>query len=296
VPSSASATTGRAAPSTNGARLPRSERCSRSPPTLDKEIEDREDFSSSMILDNLTVLNLCEVEIIDQALCEIVDRELVAANTLSPGAVWCDDVVEHHLRITALGGSELPRRFAVYCRSCETAVHDETLQLRDSVCQHLRESLGRQEPATLARLARWTRFVQGVSIRASHGGPAPIRTRLEVVLRWTGDIVVRAFMDVEDAMGPWSAPRTHLAGQNRFSDIAEGEPTARTVRDLVLQAWAHELDEHFHIGDELMLNPHDELLAVKPVPRIVPCAHIEEQVQEDGLGSEHHINVTARQG
>lgn len=240
------------------------------------EIEDREDFSSAMILNNLAALDPCEVEIIDQVLCEIIDRELVGDDKLAPGAVWCDDVAEHHLRITALDGDELhSRRFAVYCMSCETAVHDEALQLRDSVCQHLRDSSGRQEPATLARLARWTRFVQGVSIRASHGGPAPIRTKLEVVLRWTGDIVVRAFMDVEDAMGPWSAPRAHLEGQNRFSAVVEGEPTARTVRDLVLQAWAHELDEHFHIGDELALDPHDEHLAVKPVPRIVPCAHIE---------------------
>jgi hypothetical protein len=241
-----------------------------------KEIEDRKGSSKVMALNNLAVLDPCEVKIIDQALCEIVDRELVNGDALSPGAVWCDDVAEHHLRITALGGDELhPRRFAVYCMSCETAVHDETLQLRDSVCQHLRDSLGKQGPAALSRLARWTRFVQGVSIRASHGGPAPIRTKLEVVLRWTGDIVVRAFMDVEDAMGPWSAPRTHLENQNRFSEVVEGEPTARTVRDLVLQAWAHELDEHFYIDDELALDPHDELRAVRSVPRIVPCAHIE---------------------
>jgi len=161
-----------------------------------------------MIFNNLAVLNPCEIETIDQALCKIVDRELVDGNKLSPGAVWCDDVATHHLRITALDGNELhPRRIAVCCRSCETAMPDETLQLRDLVCQHLRDSLGRQEPTTLARLARWTRFVQGVSIQASHGGPAPIRTRLEVVLRWTGDIVVRAFMDVEDAREPWSAPR-----------------------------------------------------------------------------------------
>jgi hypothetical protein len=84
-------------------------------------------------------------------------------------------------------------------------------------------------------------------------------------------------MDVEDATVPWSAPRTHLEGQsqNRFSEVVEGEPTARTVRDLVLQAWAHELDEHFYIGDELACDPHDELRAVRSVPRIVPCAHIE---------------------
>jgi hypothetical protein len=129
----------------------------------DKEIENREDFSSALILNNFAVPDLCEVEILDQALCEIVDRELVGDDKLSSGTVWCDDVAEHHLRITALGGDKLhPRRFAVYCMSCETAVHDESLQLRDSVCQHLRDSSGRQGHATLSRLARWTHFVQGV--------------------------------------------------------------------------------------------------------------------------------------
>jgi len=229
-----------------------------------------------MVLDNTVVLDPHEVEIIDQELCEIVDRELAAGNELSPGTTWCDDVAEHQFRITVLDTDGLhKRRFIIHCTSCETTMLDETCHLSDSVRRHLRDSLERHGPEILGRLVRWTRFVRRVAIRASHGGPAPIRTRLEVALRWTGDIVVRVFMDVEDAMGPWKAPPAHLRNQNRFSEVVEGEPTARGVRDLVLQAWAHELDEHFRVDDDLTLDPHADHLAVRPIPRIVPCAHIE---------------------
>lgn len=74
----------------------------------------------------------------------------------------------------------------------------------------------------------------------------------------------------------------------------EGEPTARAVRDLVLQAWAHELDKHFHIGDEQALDPHDELLAVNPVPDIVPCAHIEDKDQRKLLENAYLSEGTAQ--
>lgn len=206
-----------------------------------------------------------DAKIINQELYEIVDREL--ATDFSPGTTWCDDIAEHQFRITVLDTDDLSkRRFIVHCTSCETAMLDETRHPSDSVRRHLRDSLEKQKPEILGRLARWTRFVRRVSIRASHGGPAPIRTKLDVALRWTGEIVVRVFLDVEDAMEPW---KEDSGSQNRFSEVATGEPTARDVRDLVLRAWAHELDEHFRVDDDLVLDPHDSYLAINPPPRIV---------------------------
>lgn len=214
--------------------------------------------------------NSCAIEIVERALYGIVDRELVNGDGLSPGEVWRDDVAEHNLRVTALGGDDFhARRFAVYCRSCKIAVHDKTPHLRDAVCRHLRDSLTGLGFEAVSRLSRWTQFIQEVSSRASHGGPAPIRTTLEVAIRRKAEIVVRVFMSVENAMSPW---KTATATQARLSEVVEGEPTARIVRDLVLQAWAHELDEHLYVGGHLAFDPHDETLAIRPIPRIVPPA------------------------